>query len=250
MNKESQILNIAGLKFNRLQALRPVGKYKNGSIIWLCVCECGTETEVLGQKLRNGHTKSCGCLAKELTAERFKTHGASYTRLFKIWSGMRNRCSNPKNVGWPNYGGRGISVTPEWDTFEAFSSWALSNGYSETLTLDRKDNNGNYCPENCQWATHAEQNRNKRNNVRLSDGSLAHENSEVSPAQFRARILKGMSVDEAATTPNMRPRHYMEDGRLAVEVAEENGIPAATFHARVRNYGWSVEKAATVKVRR
>lgn len=102
-------------------------------------------------------------------------------RLRNIWRGMKRRCNNPKDTCYPRYGAKGISVCNEWlHDFSAFEQWSLANGYSDTLTIDRIDNNGNYCPENCRWATHGEQQRNKSNNVRVEHNGESKTISEWS----------------------------------------------------------------------
>lgn len=95
-------------------------------------------------------------------------HGGKGTRLFHTWVDMRQRCSNPHNHAYKNYGGRGIKVCSEWESFRAFQSWALSNGYKEELTIDRIDVNGNYCPENCRWVNAIVQGLNRRNNRHIT----------------------------------------------------------------------------------
>ena len=150
--------NIKGQKFGRLTALERTGKNKGRVSIWECVCECGNKHTAIISQLKNGDVKSCGCLKKAETP-------VTSERLFNIWQGMRQRCKNVNNKAYPLYGGRGISVCPEWEDYKVFRKWSLENGYKENLTLDRVDNNKSYSPGNCRWATMAEQNRNKRNNI-------------------------------------------------------------------------------------
>lgn len=127
-------------------------------------CECGTITEpVVGSNLRNGTSKSCGCVKTEAIKKRANYNSNRYKRLYSIWHGMKQRCYWEKYKQFQDYGGRGIIVCPEWkDNFEAFRDWALNNGYADDLTIDRIDNDGNYETSNCRWATKADQNRNRR----------------------------------------------------------------------------------------
>jgi len=97
-----------------------------------------------------------------------KTHGDSYTALYSVYQNIKDRCNNPRNHAYKNYGGRGISVCEAWNTFEVFKKWALENGYKKGLSIDRIDNDGNYCPKNCRWATMKEQQNNRRNNRKVA----------------------------------------------------------------------------------
>ena len=161
--------DLTGRKFGRLLVVDCIGKNQSNQARWKCVCECGNTVEVLGYNLKNGNTKSCGCLQKELAAAQHKSHGETGSRLFVAWVHMKQRCTNPNNRAFKYYGGRGITVCDEWrNSFEAFYEWAMANGYRDDLTIDRIDVNGNYCPENCRWITIQEQQRNKRDNVRIA----------------------------------------------------------------------------------
>ena len=166
------MLNLTGQKFGRLTAIEYAGDSK-----WKCVCECGKTTIVKTHKLRIGHTKSCGCYAREVSVAngRMTKHGGVGTRLHRIWTQMKTRCYNPNTEHAVLYMNRGITVCDEWrNDFEAFRDWALANGYQDNLTIDRKDPDGNYCPENCKWATEKEQTNNRRCTIRLSYGGETH----------------------------------------------------------------------------
>jgi hypothetical protein len=147
-------------------AVHPNGKK---STKWLCRCECGNKILVLGSNLSTGHTKSCGCLAKE-SRLRVK-HGMlnENKRVYNIWTNMKQRCENENNTDYKNYGARGITICDEWHDPKTFCDWALKNGYSDDLTLDRIDNNGNYEPGNCRWTTMYVQRHNQR---RLCDWDI------------------------------------------------------------------------------
>ena len=136
-----------------------------GQIKWDCACSCGSVKAVQAEALKKGQSKSCGCLKRSAASKRATTHGMSQTRIYRAHRHMIDRCNN-KNVDmYSIYGGRGIKVCTEWMDFVVFADWAESNGYKKHLTLDRKDNDKGYCPDNCRWVTITEQQRNKRNNV-------------------------------------------------------------------------------------
>ena len=124
---------------------------------------CGTEFKACTSNIKNGSTKSCGCYHKRRVSESHKTHGLRYTRLYNTWSILKNRVLNPKYKQYNDYGGRGITICDEWkNDFKSFYDWAMKNGYSDELSIDRIDNDGNYCPENCRWTTRTIQQRNQR----------------------------------------------------------------------------------------
>ena len=206
--------DMVGMHFGRLKVIERAPRASR-SAYWLCQCDCGNIVPVRGANLRCGKTKSCGCLHDELSAKRIseqnRTHGESDTRLYSIWSDMKKRCDNENHWAYARYGGRGIGYDIRWTTFESFSEWAKSNGYSSELTLDRENNDNGYSPDNCRWVSRKEQGRNKSNNVRFeNDGKF---------------LTLG-------------------------EWSEMTGIPYTTLHGRIYNYGWSVERALTTPTRR
>lgn len=194
--------DITGKKYGRLTVVKRannIGKLT----AWECICDCGNTTIVSGGHLKDGHTRSCGCLSKENIRKR--THGMTGERLYRIWQGMKNRCRNENTEHYDRYGGRGISVCEKWNnSFESFMEWAKSNGYEDGLSIDRIDNNKGYSPDNCRWATRVEQANNCDSN----------------------RIL----------------RHNGEEHTLA-EWAKIRGINYHTLYSRVVALGWSAERA-------
>lgn len=197
-----------GKKYGKLTVLEPVMVEQSSGTHawhWKCLCDCGNETVLRPRDLIVGKVKSCGCQKAIDTGNRRRVHGENKTRLHKIWVSMRMRCHN---ADVKNYGGRGISVCEEWETYTAFRDWALSHGYSDNLTIERIDVNGNYCPENCTWIPFAEQASNRRNNLRIEINgevkTLAEwcriYNMPYQTVQGRYRDL-GWNIVTALTTP-------------------------------------------------
>jgi hypothetical protein len=151
-------INMTGQKFGRLTVLEfsHHSKVQHQSY-WKCKCDCGKEIIAIRSNLVRGFSKSCGCLRSEITSKRsktiFTTHNLSNTRIYSIWSGMIRRCEYPTNRIFKYYGAKGIKVCEEWHDTHKFIEWSNANGYTDTLTIDRIENKGNYEPSNCQWIT-------------------------------------------------------------------------------------------------
>jgi hypothetical protein len=162
------VIDLSGQRFGRLAVLGRAQRAKPEAY-WHCRCDCGVEVVVNGCRLRNGNTRSCGCLRRETAAingDHNVSHG--YARmgirrhpLYSVWSGMRTRCRNPNNKNWKDYGGRGITVCERWDKFENFLA-DMGERPGPSYSIDRIDVEGNYEPGNCRWATPTEQVRNRR----------------------------------------------------------------------------------------
>jgi len=160
--------DLTGKRFGHLVVIsreKNIGKCTT----WLCLCDCGKKTIVRTNFITHGKTKSCGCLIKESNSRRAK-YGKprNEMRVYRIWKGIKRRCFKPKSKGFINYGGRGIAICDDWMSFENFYQWAVNNGYSDNLTIERIDVNGNYEPKNCKWITMSMQGRNKRNNKTIT----------------------------------------------------------------------------------
>lgn len=154
-------------------------------VMWNCTCDCGKVVNVRAKSLTGGVTKSCGCLAKKQLSERAGKHHGYGTRLYHVWNSLRQRCNNPNNRAYANYGGRGIHICEEWDDFATFREWAYSSGYDETAekgkcTLDRIDVNVGYNPNNCRWVSLSEQNKNKTTTPYYTLNGVTHNLKEWS----------------------------------------------------------------------
>lgn len=194
--------NITGNKYGRLVALCREENNTKNQTMWKFICDCSNIVIKRAGDVTNGKIKSCGCLLKETTSLKNKTHGKSNTRLYKIWLGMNYRCNDSRCNGYKHYGGKGISVCDEWKTFLNFEQWAIDNGYSDNLTIDRIDNSKNYNSENCIWSTMTYQNRHTSRNI-VYNGICASDRSiELGGTKnlVNSRLHKGWSIKEAFET--------------------------------------------------
>jgi len=166
--------DLTGRRFGRLSVIGVDDRGTRKTYFW-CKCDCGTVKSIRGDGLLSGSIVSCGCKKREqdrINLEANHKHKMSHTRPYEIWQGMKGRCYNPHDTRYDRYGGRGITVCDEWkEDFAKFYEWALNNGYSENLTIDRIDNDKGYFPENCRWVDQETQARNRASNVRIKIGN-------------------------------------------------------------------------------
>jgi hypothetical protein len=206
--RSPQLIDLTGQKFNRLTVISFAGRIK-GYSNWNCLCECGNTTITPATRLKRGTTKSCGCYAKEIHGAKCKsraTHNRSHSRLHRIWSGMKNRCSNPNDPGFKYYGERGVKVCERWK--DSFANFAADMGEppTEKHSIERIDNEKDYCPENCKWATVSEQNNNRRN----------------------TRFVT-----------------FNDQTKPLADWCRELGLPYFNTHRRIFVFGWTVDRAFT-----
>lgn len=163
-------VDLTGKKFGNLIVMKRINNNKRGEAVWECHCKCGNIVYTTSGSLNSGNTQGCGCKSKETAKLRsIKNHKDS--RLYKVYHWMKQRCYDKNNKQYKNYGGRGIKICDEWlSDYTKFYDWAVNNGYEKGLTIDRKNNNGNYEPNNCQWVTQKVNNNNRRSSIYLSYG--------------------------------------------------------------------------------
>lgn len=197
---------LLGKRFGRLLVIGLSHATSNG-LVWTCRCDCGNTKIIQTRQLSQGKTRSCGCLRRELTKRKHTLHGKSNTPEFRIWAGMLTRCCNPKSTHFDRYGGRGIKVCDRWrDSFAAFLA-DLGTRPTPRHSLDRTNNDGDYSPENCRWATSKEQCSNQSTNRRISAfGEVKHlaewaREKGVHVTTIASRLKRGLTLEEAVTIP-------------------------------------------------
>ena len=196
-----KVIDLTGKKFGMLEVIEKAGIDKWGHKLYLCRCECGEEKIMKSHHIQKA--QSCGCQH----GQNFKTHGMGHTRLNYIWSNMKARCQNPNIANYQKYGARGIRVCEEWRTFEPFMEWALENGYTDELSIDRIDPNGNYEPDNCRWVDNHVQANNKNSNVFIEFSGEKKKVAEwavetgINSSTILKRLRSGWDIKDILTKP-------------------------------------------------
>ena len=192
----TKLIDLVGKQFGRWRVIAPVERRRipcgDWTYPWLCQCVCGVEKTVDGGHLRSGASRSCGCLHREMMT----THSMSKTRIYRVWAAMKQRCLNPNNKGYDNYGGRGLGVHPDWHPFVGYYA-DVGDRPRDDLSLDRVDNNAGYGPTNYRWATRIEQARNRRPRKRKK-----HRHADIADIQvFAAALTRAASASTQGAEP-------------------------------------------------
>lgn len=209
MSGSNQFVDLTGRQFGRLLVVGFGGRRKRARV-WLCRCSCGTTRVVYGSHLVQGNTRSCGCYSADFHRKHGRSHKGDST--YDTWDAMKQRCSNPNNRAYHNYGGRGITVCQRWLTFENFL--ADMGERPEHRSLDRIDNDRNYEPGNCRWATKRQQENNTRRNVILEYQGTKKTVTEwaralgICPSTLRLRLWRGWDTERALSHPARQRRTH------------------------------------------
>ena len=232
---KNKFKDLTGQRFGKLTVIERAEDYitprNEREVQWRCKCLCGRECIVRGHSLRNGHTTSCGCAVSDAATK----HGMHGTRLYNIYMGMNKRCYNKNDTSYSDYGGRGIYVCDEWrgeNGFINFMNWALANGYTDELSIDRKNNNGPYSPENCRWTTMTVQANNKRDSVYLTASGETYTLAQWEAASgtnqdtIRSRLNNGCSPEKCIYTPTPTNHNCIN----AIYFVDEYNNPISQFN--------------------
>lgn len=246
-----KLKDLSGQMYGRLTVIRRIIINDKPRTYWSCTCSCGNTVVVWGDSLRKGTTRSCGCFMRERAVETNTTHGLKDHPLYQMWNGMKQRCSNPRNPKYKNYGGRGIQVCDRWLDF---SNFIEDMGEApQGMSINRINNDGNYEPSNCQWATPKEQSNNQRSNRVLEFNgkkqTLAQwaEELNINYGTLLDRLNEEWSIEDALTTSvikNTRVITFEGKTKNITEWANGLNIHYMTLHTRLKR-GWSVKKALT-----
>jgi hypothetical protein len=210
-NRGNRFIDLTGQRFGRLIVIS-VQTICSPRTTWLVSCDCGVEKIVLAYQLRSGRTKSCGCLRVELSTINNTKHGLKSHPLYQVFQKMKDRCYGVNNPAYKSYGGRGIGICDEWlNSFLSFYTFAINNGWQQGLDIDRENNNGNYEPSNCRFVTRRTNCFNKRNNVSI---------------EYNGKFY------------------------TTFELEQINGISSNRILRRIRDYGWTVDRAISESVYR
>lgn len=260
--------NIIGKTFGRLfvnKIHHKVQKYnkktgaKNGHVYYYeCTCSCGNKIVVCGASLRNKNGVSCGCYAHEQLLKRNTTHNLTSHPLYHVWQGMKKRCYNKNDKSFYLYGERGISVCPEWkNEFLNFYNWSIKNGYTEGLTIDRINPNGNYEPSNCRWATPKQQSNNKRNNSFIIHNGHKYSSYDLSlmcnltQKEITRLIREGRDFNYIVTHTPINTKTlitFKNETHSILEWAQILSIKKGTLKSRLKR-GWTIERALSTSKR-
>lgn len=248
--------NLEGQMFGRWTVIAYAGRSKNKHSLWDCICDCGTKKTVFGLHIVRGSSKSCGCLSSEVVTKRNSSHGLINTPEYHAWRGIKQRCNYKNSNSYINYGGRGIKVCDRWEnSFENFLA-DMGNRPSQKHSIDRIDNDGNYEPSNCRWATRTEQNRNTRQNRLLTFQGKTQcvsewaDELEIPAMAIRNRLHSGCDTKESLRpiTPKFKLLTYNGKTKSIPDWADFIGMAENTLYARIRR-GWSIEKTLTTPVK-
>jgi len=197
----SRVIELTGEKFGKLTVIERAGTRRKRAM-WKCECECGITTIVAGQDLKSGNTKSCGCVGKEKIKNLRYKHGLSHTRIHNIWWALYQRCCDENSSSYHWYGAKGITMCEDWKEFNNFHKWCYENGYNENFSIDRKNNNIGYYPDNCRWVDMKTQQRNRGNNRFITIGGITKklcewsEESGLHHVTILSRIKRGVPEDK------------------------------------------------------